>query len=124
MAAMIETGWLSAAAALEGERAIAQRVGRLLRDMDDRWVCTPTDLGRSGTVRIVTEFAGEPGPVIRIELDTLPEHAAEALHDHFVQPVREAARQRRAATAAKNNCDGAVKAPPKCADNTSSKQPL
>ena len=58
---MIETGWLPADDVLVAERAIAARVALLLGEQDARWDCTVTDLGSSGTVRLVTVFDGEPG---------------------------------------------------------------
>ena len=126
---VIETGWLPADDVLTAERAIASRTALLLVERDKRWDCDVTDLGSPGTVRLVTKFEGEVGPVIRVHIDTMPEHAAKALHDHFVQPVREAARQRRLAShnseqhpAAASSCSKPPQPPQKCR-GTASKKP-
>ena len=89
--------WVNQHQLLEAERAVATRTGDVLKCLDPRWVATIVDSDQPGTVMLDTAFAGEQGPVLHIEVSTLPEYLANSLHEHFVQPVREAARQRRVA---------------------------
>ena len=93
----MKASWLDHDQLFRAEQALAARLAGLLHELDTRWEATPVDTGAPGTVRLLTYFAGEPGPELRINLDTRPEHTAQWLHEHFVQPVREAARQRRLA---------------------------
>lgn len=95
----MKESWLSAAAVLAAELAAAERTGDALCELDSRWSCEVIDRGCAGSVRLHTRFADEPAPTLRIGLDTMPETAARVLHEHFVQPVREAARRRRARAA-------------------------
>ena len=91
----MKASWLNRDQLFQAEQALAARLADLLHELDTRWEATPVDMGEPGTVRLLTCFASESGPELRIDLNTRPEHTAQWLHEHFMQPVREAARQRR-----------------------------
>ena len=93
----MKAGWVHRDQLLKAERAVAFRTADVLKGLDERWSGEVIDRGEPGTVKLSTEFAGSPGPVLRVGISTLPERLAHALHEHFVQPVREAARRRREA---------------------------
>ena len=88
--------WVSRDALHRLELAVAERSAAELRSLDERWHATVVDGGLPGAVSIETRFGNdEPGPIVRVGMDMLPELWASALTEVFTHPSRVRARAAR-----------------------------
>ena len=95
MRRLMATKWLSSEDIYRVERAVAERAVAELAALDDRWYAVVSDLGVAGSVIIETYFdLDEQGPTARVDMDMLPQLWADALHQMFIHPSREKARER------------------------------